>query len=64
MRTLSGKSRIKVMKGLKQNANVAIFVLFFGVSLLEAVQTQDWLRVGFWFAIGLVFLLADFTKQS
>ena len=46
----------------KLGTNFAIFVLFFGVSALEALQTQDWLRVAFWLAIGLVFLWADFKK--
>ena len=48
----------------KLGTNFAIFVLFFGVSALEALQTQDWLRVAFWLAIGLVFLWADFSKKS
>jgi len=42
--------------------NFAVFVLFFGVAAVEAVQTQDWLKVVFWLAIGLVFLWADLKK--
>ena len=38
---------------------LTIFLLFFGLTLLEAVQTRDWLRAAFWLAIGLVFLTAD-----
>ena len=39
--------------------NVTIFLLFFGLTLLEAVETHDWLRALLWLAIGLVFLRAD-----
>lgn len=49
-------------KELLWGSNVALFVLFFGISVLEAVQTQNWVMVAFWFVIGLVFLLADFGR--
>ena len=51
------------MKKLKFGTNFTIFTLFFGVSVIEAVQTQNWLKVVFWLAIGLVFLWADFKKS-
>jgi hypothetical protein len=51
------------MKNLKLGTNFAVFVLFFGVALLDAVQTQNWLRVAFWVAIGVVFLWADAKKD-
>ncbi len=44
--------------------NFAIFILFFGVSLLEAFQTGNWLKALFWLAIGSVFLRADFIKKK
>jgi hypothetical protein len=44
--------------------NTAVFILFFGVAVIEAVQTKNWLKVAFWFAIGLVFLLGDFKKNK
>lgn len=47
------------MKGINLGTNFAVFVLFFGVSLLEAFQTRNWLKALFWLAIGIVFLLAD-----
>jgi len=43
--------------------NLAIFFLFFGVSVIESFQTQNWLKVIFWFVIGLVFLFADLKKK-
>ena len=40
-------------------ANFVVFILFFGISLLEAFQNASWLKAGLWLAIGTVFLLAD-----
>ena len=47
----------------KLGTNFAVFVLFFGVAAIEALQTQDWLKVAFWLAIGSVFLWADLKKS-
>lgn len=47
------------MKNLRLSSNFAVFVLFFGLSLLEAFQTRNWLRAVFWLAIAIVFLYAD-----
>ena len=47
------------LKKLKFGTNFAIFVLFFGVASLEALQSQNWLKAAFWLAIGTMFLWAD-----
>jgi hypothetical protein len=47
------------MPGLKMGTNVTVFILFFGVSVLEAFQTHNWLKALFWLAIGVVFLFGD-----
>jgi hypothetical protein len=44
--------------------NFAVFVLFFGVAAVEAFQTKNWLKVIFWCAIGLVFLIGDLRKRQ
>jgi hypothetical protein len=49
---------------LKLGSNFAIFILFFGVAVIEAIQTKNWIKVGFWIAISLVFLLADNFKNK
>ena len=49
---------------LKFGANFAVFILFFGVAVIEAVQTKSWLKVVFWLAISLVFLFADNLKKK
>lgn len=46
------------------NSALAVFVLFFGFSLLEAVQTGNCPKALFWLAIGVVFLLADNFKAE
>ncbi len=51
------------MPNLRFGANVTVFLLFFGVSVLEAFQTRNWLKALFWLAIGVVFLLADNLKR-
>jgi hypothetical protein len=44
-------------------ANFTVFLLFFGVSTLEAFQTHNWLKAAFWLAIGIVFLLAGNLRR-
>lgn len=43
--------------------NFTVFLLFFGVAMLEAFQTRNWINAGFWLEIGFVFLLADNLKK-
>jgi hypothetical protein len=50
------------MKRFRMGTNVTVFLLFFGVALLESIQTQNWLKATFWLAIAFVFLLADRQK--
>ena len=52
------------MKKIKLGANFAVFILFFGVAVLEAFQTRNWIKSIFWVAIGIVFLVADNFKKS
>jgi hypothetical protein len=53
-----------IMRKITLGTNVTVFLLFFGISLLDAVQSHDWLRALLWFAIGLVFLRADSLKPD
>jgi hypothetical protein len=38
---------------------MTIFILFFGIALLDALRGGEWPRVAFWVAIGLVFFLME-----
>ena len=50
------------MDKLRVGTNVTVFLLFFGLSLLEALQAHAWFRAALWLALGLVFLRADALK--
>jgi hypothetical protein len=52
-----------LMGRIKLGANFAVFLLFFGVAALEALQTRNWVKAAFWLAIGVVFLVADNLKK-
>ena len=50
------------MKLLKLPASITVFLIFFGVSLLEAFRTRNWINVAFWIFIAIMFLIADGMK--
>ena len=52
------------MRKLQFGTNLTVFLLFFGVALLEAFQTRNWIKAAFWLAIGVVFLVADNIKKA
>lgn len=39
--------------------NFTIFLLFFGIAVLDAIRGGHWLRVLCWLAVAAVFLMAD-----
>lgn len=43
--------------------NFAVFVLFFGIALIEAVQKNNWAEAGLFLALGVMSLWADFKKK-
>ena len=52
------------MRKIKFGTNFTVFLLFFGVAILEAFQTRNWIKSAFWLAIGVVFLAADNLKKE
>ncbi len=44
--------------------NLTIFVLFFGIALLDAIRGGNWLRIIFWLVIGALFFLADRREMA
>lgn len=44
-------------------ANLAVFALFFGIALIEAVQKRNWLEAALFAALGVLSLWADFRKK-
>jgi hypothetical protein len=50
------------MKNIKFT-NLAVFIIFFGIALIEAFQKQNWLEAILFLALGLISLWADFKKK-
>jgi hypothetical protein len=44
--------------------NVTVFLLFFGIALLDAVRSRNLVVALLWLALGLVFLRADALKSK
>ena len=61
--SIQGQKLFLCMKRIKFTTNFTIFILFFGMGLLQAFQNEEWLTGLFWIAIGLVFLSADSAKK-
>lgn len=43
--------------------NIAVFIIFFGIALIEAVQKQNWLEATLFLALGVLSFWADFKKN-
>jgi hypothetical protein len=52
------------MKILRIPASFTVFLIFFGISLLEAFRTRNWINVAFWIGIAIMFLIADGMKPG
>jgi hypothetical protein len=50
------------MQSVRFGANTAVFLVFFGVAMIDALASGNLLRSAFWLAIGFVFLRADRFK--
>ncbi len=51
------------MRNLTLGSNVTVFLIFFGVSLLDAIWSRHWLGAFRWLAFGALFLRADSAKS-
>lgn len=47
-----------------RSPGLTIFVVFFGISLLDAVWAGHWIRALFWVGIGIAFWLMDRNRQA
>ena len=43
--------------------NIAVFIIFFGIALIEAIQRRNWLGTALFATLGVMFLWADFRKK-
>jgi hypothetical protein len=46
-----------------KHAGLTVFVLFFGIALIEAVQKHNWLEAGLFVSLGLMFFWADARQK-
>lgn len=51
------------MRKIRLGDGFIVFILFFGIATLDAIHSFDWLRIVFWLATGLVFIIADNVKK-
>lgn len=49
---------------MKLGNNMAIFFLFFGIALIEAFQSKNWLLAILFLSLGLIFLRADNMEKK
>lgn len=43
--------------------NFTVFVIFFGIALIEAISKNNWLEAALFAALGVLSLKADFHKK-
>ena len=51
------------MRHLRFGPGLTIFVLFFGIALVDAFAAREWLRATFWCVVGLGFAVADSARR-
>ena len=47
-----------------RGTNITVFVLFFGLSLLEAFGSHNWIVAALWLVVGILFLRPDLVRRS
>jgi hypothetical protein len=52
------------MKNLNFSTNFAVFIIFFGIALIEALQKNNWIEAILFAALGVLSLRADNLKKS
>jgi hypothetical protein len=52
------------MKKLRFETGFAIFIMFFGIALLDAFWSRRWTTVALWLIIGTAFFIADNLRPS
>ena len=50
------------MRRVKAGAGFTLFILFFGISFIEAIRSANWLIVAFWLLVSFIFLMGDHLK--
>ncbi len=50
------------MKNIKFS-NFAVFMIFFGIALLEALKNNNWIEAMLFLALGIISLWADIRRK-
>jgi hypothetical protein len=51
------------MKKIRLGEGFVVFVIFFGIAVLDAIRSFDWLSMFFWLGTGALFILADNLRK-
>ena len=57
-------NELSIMKRIKFGTGFAVFVLFFGIAMLEAFRTRNLLSVAFWIIMAVAYLWMDNRKTN
>ncbi|MCR4313082.1 MAG: hypothetical protein NUV58_02445 [Candidatus Roizmanbacteria bacterium] len=49
---------------MNMGQNITVFILFFGIALVEAFQSRNWLLATLFVLLGVMFLRADNLKKK
>jgi hypothetical protein len=52
------------MKTFRPGAGVTIFIIFFGIGLLDSIKELNVWRSVFWILMGVLFLFLDITRKK
>lgn len=44
--------------------NITVFILFFGLALIEAIKNKNWLEAIIFLALGILSFWADFRRKK
>jgi len=44
--------------------NITIFIIFFGIALIEAIQNKNWFSVTIFVLLGILFIWSDMKKNQ
>ena len=60
--TISGRLG-GLMRNIGFGTNVTVFVIFFGLSLIDAIWSHHWVGALLWLGFGLLFVRGDSPKR-
>jgi hypothetical protein len=48
-----------ILSEVSMGPGLTVFILFFGIALLDALRGGEWPRVAFWLAVGALFFILE-----